>query len=1184
MYQRPSYGNQAPHQYGQQSNSFNLPQPQYGSRPLPNPPSSSSSGSPRSNLRTGMDTLKPGGAAGTIFRTRYQKTAMRRPPPSPDQDVKDAYMASLIFADAPKAVVAAPPAPHHAPMHAATFGENITGALESLSIKMKEPEQVMSKVSGNSLFLSVTTINVFLARVKQKAEVLKMIPKVDHTKHFAMAGLKFCEQAVHIKPAQMADINLLLTLLATYMEREIKPLKLDPSSYDSTFLKTTEMFINTIREALNQEKNSREALEHHFLKERAENNAALKAHLSRFLLETKGIQATDKTPLADWLRIVFNITTEEHSANVLHVKKICSERISLGELEAYIRSLEQSNVPSAPKNDFSSNEAYENWKLKELATMNGFRKIEDSKKLFFPPKRRTYLKALLKKCMEHDLTSIPANVKPEEAEFSKTSKHLISECAQRWQISKDCRDLALHEYFIDGFLEGEVSLSHLAVRITPLFNLTNDIQHMRISDIEYHIFLLKKLNKGLQDILKNFIELLKGEPSVSRMTVKHLADLMMRINQNNAYRMYSDGLLENIPEIMTGILQGAIIARFNELEKESASIPGANTPDRTDNSSVSTVSTKLSEEDELYNAISLKFAHHFPDPIAKTVRVRSLVEETYMKFYIIKMENLRMVLKNLERISIDDVLGPHGLYQEVSNLFSKLEPETVDKAQFNIEEFFRPFIAEWLSRTDDKWKQWVLNAIKVDNYKPIMPPSTMFSASVRDIFTFFNNGLRFMKKLNTVNASKKEDLYLLFIKVTFKSLELYKEIILEEFETMQNENSDMAISFSNESCMKLNNIVGADLQLKFIFHELGISDRVGMINPEAKRTEDAPENHHKYKITIICDLTTSDPYVRIMVMGAELARTTTIFKNLNPVWNQHFDVNLPQHMLDSQSFLGFEVWDEDVKPFPMISAVSRNANSTFGKLLIRVRRQGEIDDIDFWVIRRLRKEWWRFLWIGLSVTPPRNGKKSSTSSPPPPSLPSKATPPPHREKIEEAMNPIFTYLEKSLSLFNETLDPTLLERRQPSQRVRRCANNRASTLTGASSNDITINPALEKQHEKEVASPSLMCMVVWNELVQKMFQQVNVFGAAGATSTKTSEAIKKNRTTYGRGPAAPQKPALKPLTDSERKQVMVYDLVLEYLKAFFYCEVDGSHYGFGLDKLENRAYLEIRELMDSFAM
>ncbi|KAJ1553528.1 hypothetical protein HK405_007632, partial [Cladochytrium tenue] len=47
----------------------------------------------------------------------------------------------------------------------------------------------------------------------------------------------------------------------------------------------------------------------------------------------------------------------------------------------------------------------------------------------------------------------------------------------------------------------------------------------------------------------------------------------------------------------------------------------------------------------------------------------------------------------------------------------------------------------------------------------------------------------------------------------------------------------------------------------------------------------------------------------------------------------------------------------------------------------------------------------------------------------------------------------------------------------------------------------------------------------------------------------------------------------------EKRQVEVFDLCLEFLKAFFYCDIDGRNCGFPLADLEDRMYLDTRTLI-----
>ncbi|KAJ3097254.1 hypothetical protein HDU97_005053 [Phlyctochytrium planicorne] len=1062
-----------------------------------------------------------------------------------ESDIDDSYMAALICAlfpltaaDAPSDPVAAQTAPPLASGAVGSnshlqqfFGNELASHLEALNLNNILDSDL--KVMGDKFFqmLSSKTLDVFRTRIREKAEILRLTPKVDDSRHVAVAGAKYVEF-----PGQ---------------------------------------------------------------------------------IDTKAIQTTNKPSMTDWLRVIYNLPIEENSANVARLRHSNGDKVSLGHLDRYINELESSNVQSAIQSDFTTKYGYEMWRKRELAIMTGFRAatqlkypditpMEDTTTMFSPPKAHHYYQIILKKCYEHDINSSGDN-ELDKFEFSEASKLLLSECAQRWQLSKDWTEMALYDHLINAFNENKLMLSSLVPKIEPVFTLAEDVQLMRFDDIKFFINALENLTKGVLAILKNFADLLKGDPHISRTTLKQVAEVLRNVNSNNAYRIYSDNFIDNVPLTIADTLKDALVKRFTELEKEAAS-------DSTHSDGEPGEPTARDETDDLYETTAIvklvaddmeKFGFHFPDPLLDTIRVRVIVEEVYMSFFAIKIENLRVLFKNIEKFSIDDVLGPDGLYQEVSNLFSKLEPETVRKVNFNAEEFFRPFIVEWLSVTDAKWQNWVFNSIQADNYKPIMPPTAMYSSSVRDIFTFFNNGLMFMKRLDGINPTKKEDLYLLFIKVTCRSLEYYKDCILEGFEKMHNDNSDRAIDFSHESCMQLNNVMGARMQLKVIFEELGIGERKGLINPNATRRDEKP-GHHQFKISIvraydlkICDFTTSDPYVKIMNQKHEMARTETINKNLNPVWDMAFDVTLTENCDERYSFLEFEVWDEDNGFDDDVCGVATNRMhlrdskyadflyheeeyelSPQGRLKVRLRRIGEIDDVDYWVIRSqqlldISAEQMVSIFVDRIVrfaTAEWNRiveKLTSKTF----FMSFQTIPMPTEEQVEDSMKPIFAYLDKCMGLFNETLDRPLLN-----EFIRKTYPflQEGNRPDGARQN-LNDQDKVDKVVDKELSSPSFICLVIWNELCQKLFQQLSEFGAGRNVGAK------KTRMVHG-GKGDNQASAQKPLNDTEKKQVLVYELILEYLKAFFYCEVDGSHYGFKLEQLENRAYIKARVLIEGLGL
>ena len=111
----------------------------------------------------------------------------------------------------------------------------------------------------------------------------------------------------------------------------------------------------------------------------------------------------------------------------------------------------------------------------------------------------------------------------------------------------------------------------------------------------------------------------------------------------------------------------------------------------------------------------------------------------------------------------------------------------------------------------------------------------------------------------------------------------------------------------------------------------------------------------------------SDPYVVLEINQREIAKTRTVYKTLNPRWDQSFDIWLNERDVEALAM----VYDED-----MIGANQECGSVWFklspsyfddyqmhdlnlplhpqGKLHLRVSLVGEKDDIQFWFVKAFR--------------------------------------------------------------------------------------------------------------------------------------------------------------------------------------------------------------------------------------
>ncbi|KAJ3027300.1 UNVERIFIED_CONTAM: hypothetical protein HDU68_004087 [Siphonaria sp. JEL0065] len=153
--------------------------------------------------------------------------------------------------------------------------------------------------------------------------------------------------------------------------------------------------------------------------------------------------------------------------------------------------------------------------------------------------------------------------------------------------------------------------------------------------------------------------------------------------------------------------------------------------------------------------------------------------------------------------------------------------------------------------------------------------------------------------------------------------------------------------------------------------------------------------------------------------------------------------------------------------------------------------------------------------------------------------------------IEKSLIPLLQYLDSNLSIMNQFLERPLLD-----QFLRKAFLNTSNSAVGS-----TIPEDGEAQ-SNDVDSPSLVSLVLWNELVTRMKCSIESIGV-----------IVGNRV-LGSGN----------LGEADKRKVVALALVLEYLKAFFYCDLDGRCCGFSLAVLEDKEYKIVREIVRKMKM
>lgn len=179
--------------------------------------------------------------------------------------------------------------------------------------------------------------------------------------------------------------------------------------------------------------------------------------------------------------------------------------------------------------------------------------------------------------------------------------------------------------------------------------------------------------------------------------------------------------------------------------------------------------------------------------------------------------------------------------------------------------------------------------------------------------------------------------------------------------------------FKSETCIKMNDIEAAVLELDKIESQIDSEHQAAVLN-RVVRQEARPKSYfftikiREAKGLPACDMNgLSDPYVTLVMDKKQIAKTRTIYEDLNPVWNETFELTITR-----QTDLILTVWDENSVMNHNLCGrtlinIAPNGFRDFepqeywldlkpeGQLLIDITMESERDDIRFYFGKSYRK-------------------------------------------------------------------------------------------------------------------------------------------------------------------------------------------------------------------------------------
>ncbi|KAG6014319.1 hypothetical protein E4U43_006664 [Claviceps pusilla] len=636
---------------------------------------------------------------------------------------------------------------------------------------------------------------------------------------------------------------------------------------------------------------------------------------------------------------------------------------------------------------------------------------------FIPPEPREFYKYILQHAVAYD--QLHADPALDYQPLSKQSMELLTELCVRWRVPQFSRLIALLEVAARKFLDQEIvpeeldtifdfvksplpepkKAPHITLHATPL----NEIESSKWTIHDFAAYqqtfhnLHDALLRELYDLMEQCYD--SKPPNIAAVMFlleNHIGNDATFSPRPNVAAEFSDhlaqGLCDKAADVYRDYMQKEIPAQkenwdFVHVVKLGKSV------------------TKLCER------IRKRYKNNME--IMQVNPLSILVQEVFPSFEkdagVIIETILGGAKESGQEVAIQDGFELYKELVEIRRIHLEYLPEV--PFAFNIENLLVDFVWRWIHSAEARMVDFVEQAIKQDQFQvrtddPEQIPldSERHSVSIIDIFMLFNQTVDTVFSLHWDNDEHHARFMTALSRSIAAGIGQYCDVVEQRFAKEMDRLTDDELAIQNrstqekwmqyakdawsnkeraepfqfypESFVKLNNIEYAMQELDKLEKSMN-SEACATLLEQIDGPKKKIRRPSKYTFTIkvveaedlkACDSSGfSDPYV---VFGDEyqkrLHKTRIIFKNLNPRWDESFDVTVqgPVNIIAT-------VWDHDtfgdhdyvgrtslkLDPLHFSDYLPRefwlNLDSQ-GRLLIRVSMEGERDDIQFYFGKAFR--------------------------------------------------------------------------------------------------------------------------------------------------------------------------------------------------------------------------------------
>ncbi|TFK48247.1 hypothetical protein OE88DRAFT_562689 [Heliocybe sulcata] len=614
---------------------------------------------------------------------------------------------------------------------------------------------------------------------------------------------------------------------------------------------------------------------------------------------------------------------------------------------------------------------------------------------YIPPNPKKYYKRLLEYCIGADLEAMLSDEVKDDDEVSLgilTAPHieLLNECALRWRIGQPYRAACFLDVVRSLYERNDVPLECIPEALQTISKVLAEMELDKwpTGDVDY----LANVYSGLFSIFLGCLyHAVEALPNLKPADIAQYLTILEHVHDSGLLERFEQDMSSRLADIKERIKQVSAFY-YDEKMKELESQPGVNR-----------ALPLLLMTDEI-EKVAKNLDKRFPEPLLGQLDIVSLVVEVLVPSFLGDLENSRKRLFEdsmngpTPDVPIEDIFALYRRTKTVLGMHEAFCPAA--HTEFDLGGFFEPYVRQWLLNTENRTSQWVQNAVAADKFQA--EDASGHSSSIVDLFDSLRSPIQFLQDLEWSDEYQEARFATSLAKTISKAIEQYcrsvEELFMAELfprpadflqpqkssawlekakQLAQGEKKIEPFNFQAESCVKLNNVEAARKLLDNMYNQLQADKMAEVLesHPPVPDKNERPRFLFSVKIAIaegLVPLSTNpssalDTFVTLSdEAGNRLAKTRTIYENLNPRWDETYDISVDKPLwlmvsvrdralVGKHDTVGRAYICLDPKRFGdfLTHDLWLDLDSQ-GRILLRVSMEGEKDDILFYFGRAFR--------------------------------------------------------------------------------------------------------------------------------------------------------------------------------------------------------------------------------------